>query len=162
MSVKFAVNKESLERVILPERLYELEVMSLTPTKSAKGTSTNLNGRFQVISRVSEYDPEIAAKRIQVFDSLNTAFGVGIQDFVHACGMLLDDDGNVPGDFDGPSEDKLKYSGPLLGMRFKAELVIISYNGQLSNKIKSYVCAVKDCAQNNPKIKHATNLVRES
>lgn len=158
---KFSVNKESLEKIVVPQGLYTLEVMDLTPKPAKKVESGhNLNGRFQIIGRVGEDDPELQAKKVQVFDSLNTSFGVGIQDFVHACGLQLDEDGNIPGDFDGPSEDKLKYNGPLVGMRFQAEITIREYNGQPQNAIKSYVCTVPDCATVNPKIRHSSNLVK--
>lgn len=158
MPVQFKVNKESLDRVVLPEGLYTMEVMSFKPATSKKGDSTNINGRYQVIGPVGSDDPEVAAKKVQVFDSLNTGFGVGIQDFVHACGFELDDDGNMPGSFDGASEDKLAYSGPLLGVRFQAEIAVRDYNGP-QNAIRSYVCAVPDCNVKNPKIRHSKNLL---
>ena len=159
MGVKFAVNKESLDRPILPSGIYELEVMDFKPADSRKGDSTNINGRYQVIQVVGEeFNPELGAKKVQVFDSLNTSFGVGIQDFVHACGLPLEEDGSMPGEFDGP-DGKLKYSGPLLGRRFKAELAVKEYQGKMQNAIKSYICAVPNCASVNPKTKHSTNLM---
>lgn len=159
MGVKFSVNKESLERTVVPQGLYQLEVMGFQP-KAARNAANgyNMNGRFQIINRVGEDDPELAAKKVQVFNSLNTSFGVGIQDFVHACGLELEEDGSMPGEFDGPSEDKLKYNGPLVGRRFEAEIAISDYNGQQQNTIQSFVCAVPNCSSVNPKIRHSKNL----
>lgn len=160
MSFKFKVETENLERTVIPAGLYELELKGFKPKVSKNGDSVNLNGYFEVCNL-----PQ-AGKKATIFCSFNSKFAQDTLDFVHACGMHLEDD-SLPGNFEGVKQEadgsqnfnQAKYVGPLLGKRVQAFVALREYNGTPQNAVQYFVCKVHDCAVKYPKVRHSQNLI---
>lgn len=167
MGFSMNFNKEQLSgsKPPLPDGWYTLQLKGFAPKLAgANKDSVSLNPEIVTIGNPN---PDLNDRR--VFENLNSKAGWIIQDFVHACGLQMEEvqDGNqgteaasytLPGVFDGSDkfpEDpaQWKYLGPLTNKTFEAEIFTSEYNGKKSNKIRQYKCAVPGCTQ-----KHSTNL----
>jgi hypothetical protein len=160
------VSNEKLEGKdnVLPGE-YDLKLIGFRPKISSNGQSYNLNPMFEITGH-----PEYVGRK--VFDNLNSNAQFIWQDFCHALGLPMETDGNsswLPGSWD---KDKAKYNendpatweyeGPLVGRTAHVELGLKSYNGKESTAIRRYFCAVDDCAQKFPKVRHMQDLLKNS
>jgi hypothetical protein len=135
----------------MKEGMLTVRLDGFTPKLSKDKGSVNLNPTMKVINH-AEYNDRA------VFENLNTKGKWVWKDFCHAFGVPMieaNGDFEFPGDFDGPEEDpeKWQYRGPLLGQVANLYIIQSSYNNQLNNKIKYYVCKVQGCVE-----KHSSNL----
>jgi hypothetical protein len=165
---KLAVSKESLEQKRMVGGIYEVQFVGFQPKLSSKGAGSILLRPEMKIIGNADFNGK------QVYDkySLPLASGWAVQDYVHCFGLELDQDGNIPGEWDwgvpagvDPMLDptKWKYRGPLVGKVGKVEIVEAEYkdkSGATKNgiAIKQYICAVPNCVQKNPNIRHATSI----
>lgn len=141
-----------------PEGWYKLQFKGFKPELTKAKDGINLQPHFEIVQN-KEYENR------RVFSGIGTKFVPGINDFVHACGMELEDvpgteNKKIPGIFKGEAENpddptKWEYLGPLLNKVFEAEVCIKEYNGKKSNRIKQYKCAVPSCKE-----RHIPNLER--
>jgi len=159
-------NEKLVGMDVIPPGQYDVKLVAFNPKKSKDGNSVNLNAIMEVVNH-----PDFAGRKL--FESLNTPGGAFTQpDFVHAFGLPMDTDGKdswIPGEWD---KDKAKfnpddpstyvYEGPLVGRTAKVEVAVDNYQGKDNNKIARYFCAVPDCAQKFPEIKHSSNLLRKA
>jgi hypothetical protein len=159
---KLAVSKESLEQKRMTGGIYEVQFVSFQPKNSSKGAgSVLLCPVMKVIGQ-----PDFNGKEVYDKYKLPLNSGWAVQDFVHCFGLELDQDGNIPGEWDFPKQDDpttWKYRGPLVGKVGKVEIVEAEYikkDGTKANgiAIKQYICAVPNCVQKNPNIRHATSI----
>jgi len=170
MAVRMGVSKDSLTAPEpVEEDIYELKLEGFKPKLSNNGDSVNFNPQLRIVSGATTGTKY--AGKTPLFENLNSNSGWIQNDFVHAFGFPMDElpDGSLamPGQFDGP-EDKpelWKYSGPLVGKTFKAQVIKQEYEKKdkskgVSNKIKMYICAIPDCNTKYPKMRHSDNLVR--
>lgn len=157
---KLGVSKESLEQKRMTGGIYEVQFVGFKPKKSSKGT-TLLRPEMKILGN-ADFNGKL------VFDkySLPLNSGWAVQDFVHAFGLELDPEGNIPGEWDFPDEDNpetWKYRGPLVGKVAKVEIVEAEYTDKSGAKkngiaIKQYICSVPNCVAKNPTIKHSTSI----
>ena len=158
----------------VPTGLYKLRVVRFRPKIAKSGNSMNYNLEAEVVEHSEALDGR------KVFHPLNTSFGIAIWDFVHACGLEMDVqtvpvdgvDGEeeeiytLPGIFEGASdhpddpEQWGDYKGPLTNRVFAADVVETSYNGKPKNEVRAFLCALPDCAEKHPGMKHSTNLIK--
>lgn len=149
-------SKESLSgKPPAPEGWYRLQFTGFKPVASKNKDSVNLQPQFQIVQNTEHEGGK-------VWSNMNTNAPFVIQDFVHACGLEMeqepDGSAKIPGVFKGVDENpddptKWEYFGPLMNKIFEAELFISEYNGRKSNKIKQYRCIVPNCKE-----RHSTNL----
>ncbi len=148
----------------VPAGRYTLQLKGFRPKASKDGKSVNLNAEFEIIGA-----PEYEHRR--VFHSLNSGAGFIIFDFVHACGLQMEEvqdefagteKANLtpPGVFDGsdahPDDPtQWKYQGPLTNKTLEVELAETEYQGKKRNEIRQFFCAVPGCTE-----KHSTNLIK--
>lgn len=161
------VSKDKIEgkEVMLPGE-YELKLVAFAPKASKSGTSFNYNPIMEV-----QNHPEYAGRK--VFDSWNSTAAWLLADYCHAFGLPLETDAKgedfwLPGVWNGDlakyNEDDPStwvYKGPLIGRTAKVELAVDNYNGRDNNKVRRYFCAVKDCEQKFPTIKHTADLLKK-
>ncbi len=169
MGFKMSVTKESLSWKILPEGLYALELVSLQPKKPSKAPAEgydpgthglNINARLVVVNNTEELN------ETSVFFTLSTKFPTAIQDFSHAFGFAMEEEGgniSLPGELlgDPTNPDSLKYAGPLLGRICTAFIEPQVYNNNTRNTIRYFNCAVMACGTND-KVRHSTCLNKQS
>jgi len=128
--------------------------------------SVNLNPVLEVVGN-AEYDGR------RVFASLNTKGPWVIRDFVHACGVPMEEvqdqfagtekaNWTIPGVFEGsddPSKkpEDWKYQGPLLNKTLQVELAYVPASGgyKEKNEVRQYICAIGGCTE-----RHSTNLIK--
>lgn len=154
MQVK--LDKDKLVTKIVTKNIYELSFKGFKPKKSKNGDSINLNATLEVVN-----DPQFSGA--VVFAGLNTKIDSWIQDFVHAFGLAINEDGSIPGDFEGDPNDPStwKYVGPLQGRVLRAEVMPTSFEGRQRNEINRYICAVPQCATKFPDISHSMNMIKQ-
>ncbi len=173
MAFKMGMTKEDLSGPPpVPNGVYDLQVTGFRPKVAKSGESLNYNAEFTI------YGNPLYENR-KVFHPLNTAFGVAIRDFVHACGVPMEHR-IVPGDaqtdqyeadfLPGTFEDADKYPddpskwgkymGPLTNKIFKAELATTVYQGKAKNEVRVFFCALPNCAVLEPDLKHSQNLIK--
>lgn len=158
MPVKMGVDPEKIKAPKpAPAGWYDLKFTGFRPKKSKAGDSINFNPVMEIINHPTE-----AGKK--VYETLSQKMDRAVNDFSHAFGFPLEADGSIPGDWipdpnDLNNVEKMQYKGPLLGKTCRAELIVSTYNGNDSNKVKQYACKVTDCAMKFPEIKHSTNLI---
>ena len=167
MPFKMGMSKEDLSGPKpVPPNIYELQVTGFRPKVAKSGTSLNYNAELTIVNH-PEYDGR------KVFHPLNTSFGVAIRDFVHSMGEKLEKRNIggeelevLPGMFENqdsnPDDPEKwgKYLGPLTNKVGKAELAITQYQGKDKNEVRSFICAVPQCAVLEPDMKHSTNLIK--
>ena len=166
---KLVFKSEEIERSrkVVDEGLYWVTLVGFKPAASKAGDSVN----FNPIMELTALDDGSAAptldngKPVPVFSNLNSKGAWVINDFCHGFGLPMEDDGHgglsIPGIWVPEAEQdiaKCEYKGPLIGRKAKVFLSKGEYNNQPQNKIKYFVCAVANCAQKFPKIKHSDNL----
>jgi hypothetical protein len=128
--------------------------------------SINLNPILEVIGN-AEYDGR------RIFANLNTKGPWVIRDFVHACGIPMDEvpdefagtekaNWTLPGVFEGSDDpnkkpEDWKYQGPLLNKTLQVEVAHVPASGGFKekNEVRQYICAVPGCVE-----KHSTNLIK--
>jgi len=158
--VKMGVDPEQLKaaKPVPGNTWYKLKFKGFKPKLSSKKDSVNFNAQFEVVNSTPENNGSL------VYMGLNTKFAKAINDFTHGLGFPLNADGSFAGDWlkddkDAENIEKMQYKGPLLGRIMDAELVITSYQGNERNEVKQVRCAIPDCANKYPDIKHLTNLI---
>lgn len=155
-----SVNNEKLKGFTpVPGNIYEFEFKGFKPAMSKNKDSVNYNPILEIVNH-----PEYEGRKI--FENLNSKADWIINDFVHSLGFEMvkkdENTSDIPGDFDGNPDDMTTwtYRGPMMGARGKCELVATTYQGKPQNKVKQWICQVKDCAIKNPDITHSTNLIK--
>lgn len=166
MAFQMKVSNEKLEgQDIIPAGQYEVKLVAFKPSKSkGASASTNLNAIMEVIGH-----PEFAGRKL--FDSLNVGGSFTWPDFSHAFGLPMETDGTaswLAGAWDGdPAKFKeddpttWSYKGPLVGRVGKIEVAVDNYNGKDNNKIRRYFCAIPQCEQKFPKVRHIQDLLKK-
>jgi hypothetical protein len=173
MGFQMSYSKEELTGAPpVPAGMYTLQFKGFKP-KAAKikqgeseSSSVNLNPELTIITP-TEYESR------KIFAGMNSKAGFILIDFVHACGLVMEEvqDENtgtekasytIPGIFEGseqyPTEpEKWKYLGPLTNKTFQAEVAEIpAQDGfKAKNEVRQYICAVPGCQE-----KHSSNLIR--
>lgn len=162
------------------EGIWILELTGFKPKISKAKDSLNYNPVFEVVSdsngnpAPTQDDGKLISS--QYMFTGNSKIANFLQDMCHGFGLPMegnDKDGyGIPGIFDGiqhESDDmatwhpeKWEYKGPLLRRKAQVYLVKSDYNGTTSNKIKYFVCAISDCTQRWPKIRHNTDMLKKS
>jgi hypothetical protein len=141
----------------------------LSKKKEGKEQSVNLNPELKIIndSRVDKDGKTLNGQKL--FENLNLTFLPRVQDFVHAFGQEMVEDGenvNLPGYWDGDTSqpDPVKwgaYHGPLQG-----EIATVELAEEPSRKvgakptdtqvsIKRYICRVPSC-----QVQHMESLLQ--
>lgn len=173
MAFSMSYSKEELTGApVLKAGWYTLQFKGFAP-KAAKikppateSESVNLNPVLTVVE-----PKEFEGRRI--FVGLNTKAGFIIVDFVHACGLEMEEiqdefagtekaNYTIPGIFEGAEEHPddpsvWKYQGPLTNCILEVELAEIPAKDgyKAKNDVRQYKCAVPGCTE-----KHSTNLIR--
>ncbi|MDR3392462.1 MAG: hypothetical protein P4L77_12095 [Sulfuriferula sp.] len=156
----------------VPVGVYTLQLKGFKqkPAKIKEGQteseSMNLNPDVVIIGN-AEYEGR------KVFPGLNTKAPWIIVDFVHACGLTMEEvqnenagtekaDFTIPGVFVGSEDPSVKpedwkYQGPLLNATMEVELAFTPATGgyKEKNEVRQYICKVPGCTE-----KHSTNLIR--
>lgn len=159
---KLGVSKESLEQKRMSGGVYEVQFVGFKPKNSSKGAgSVLLRPEMKIIGN-ADFNGKA------VFDkySLPLNSGWAVQDFVHCFGFELDPDGNIPGEWEFPKQDDpttWKYRGPLVGKVGRVQIIEAEYKDKSGNtkqgiQINQYICAVPNCAQKNPTVRHSTSI----
>lgn len=173
MPKKLVFKPESIERTrkIVDEGLYYVTLTGFAAKVSSKGDSINYNPIMELSFLADGVTPapfKDDGKPIPVFYNGNSKAEWALNDMVHGFGLPMETitvDGttglSLPGIWVPEAEEdisKCEYKGPLVGRKAQVYLVKETYNGTEQNKIKYFVCAVPNCAQKFPRIKHSTNL----
>jgi len=129
-------------------------------------TSVNLNAEVTIIN-----NPDYENRK--VFASLNDQIPSFIQDFTHSFGVPFDvdvatGDPSFPGIFDAdPATFKAddpstwKYAGPLVGKTATWELGVRDYQGREQQDVRRFVCAIPNCAETYPDIRHSMDMAKK-
>jgi hypothetical protein len=166
MAFSMKIDNSKIEGMdIMPSGHYEVKLVSFNPKTSKKGDSFNLNPCMVLVNHV-----EFANRK--VYATLNSMGAFMWPDFSHCFGLPMETDGKeswLPGTWNGdPAKynpqvpETWVYKGPLVGRVGKIILAVDNYNGQDSNKIERYFCAIADCATKFPKTKHSVDLLKNS
>ncbi len=170
--LNFSKSKIESTYKVLDEGLYKLRLLGFNPKPSKAGDSTNLNPIMEAVSMAdgSPCPTKDDGKNIPVFYNLNTKADWAANDFVHCFGLPMEETGEkdehgdplmtIPGNWG--TGDKWEYKGPLIGRTGIVYLIKDTYNGKEQNKIKYFVCAVDQCEQRFPKVRHSTDLTKTS
>lgn len=163
---KMGVNPEETKAPKpVPAGWYKLKVKGIVAKLSGSEKGYNYLAYTEVVENTADNNGTFVP--VQMNNGFNLA--KMSNDFVHGLGMTLETDGSFPGDWklkDGneklPDDDIHKndgaqYSGPMLGRVLEAELAIEQYQGLDKNVVKQIKCAVKDCTQKFPDIRHLTD-----
>jgi hypothetical protein len=131
-----------------------------------ESSSINLNPILKIIGN-AEYEGR------RIFANLNTKGPWVILDFVHACGIPMEEiqdefagtekaNYTIPGVFEGSDDssktpEQWKYQGPLLNKTLQVEVAHVPASGgyKEKNDVRQYICAVPNCT-----VKHSTNLIK--
>jgi hypothetical protein len=176
--IQFKRETINTQRQVAEEGMYTLALRGFTPKPIIPKDGTdvspgvNYNPILEILSKVdgSPAPTRTDGKPLRVFFSAPTTWQGAVEDFCHAFGLPLEDDGNgnvgLPGIWDPQEEQdvtKCTYRGPLLdGRTAQAFLVKTTYNGQEKNEIKYFVCKVPNCAQKFPKLIHVKSFQRST
>jgi len=164
MPFQMKVSKEAVEGLeVVPAGIYMVRFIEFKPKYSKadptgqKQPSLNYHARMEIV------EGDYAGRMI--FEGLNEKAGWVQNDFCHAFGLAMeqnpDESYSIPGQWDGDENntETWKYSGPLTGKIGKIELAVDSYNGKQNNKVRRYFCAVNNCEQLYPTIRHSQDLL---
>lgn len=139
----------------LPPGIYDFTVKEFKPATSKKGGSVNLNPYLRITNHPTLNDRA-------VFENLNSQAWWVQEDFCHALGVPMEDDGSggmiLPGKFickqHGEADckcdpkDNWMYQGPLVGRVGKLEIAMgDNGKGGMVAKVKRYICAVPGCQE---------------
>ena len=173
------IPKSALEpRPAFQAGVYDVMFKGFKPALSKKSPdkeqTINLNPEIVIVNSPLTFPDGKPYNGTKVFTSLNLGFMPAVQDFFHAFGEALIEDGDnvdIPGSFaNGTSNPDPKnwgpYSGPILNAIGKLELVEVQANKKQGNTyvpdptktrsdIKRYICAVSGCQVN-----HMESLIR--
>ena len=165
MAFKMAVSKESIEgKEVVPPGEYMVRFVEFKPKYSKpKGDGTapslNLNARMEIT------EGDHVGRML--FEGLNEKAGWVQNDFCHAFGVPMEHDPEtdtyaIPGIWDGEEgkPETYTYKGPLTGKVAKVEVAVDSYNNKPNNKIRKYFCAIDNCDQLYPEVKHSQDLLK--
>jgi hypothetical protein len=178
MGFQMSYNKEELQGAPpVPAGWYTLQFKGFKPVAAkikqgeTESGSINLNPELVIIG-----NPDYENRRI--FSNLNSKAGFIIFDFVHACGLPMEEvqdefagtekaNYTLPGIFEGSDQyptdpSKWKYLGPLTNKTLEVEVAEIpaqtGTDGKFykaKNDIRQFKCAVPGCQE-----KHSTNLIK--
>ena len=137
----------------------------LSKEKPGKDRSVNLNPELKIINDSRQTKDGKPLNGQKLFESLNLSFLPRVQDFVHAFGVPMTENGDnvdLPGYWDGDtsSSDPAKwgtYHGPLENEQATLELAEVQKRdrngqpvvGQTQTDIKRYLCRVQGCTVNH-------------
>jgi len=172
MAFKMGYDKEKLSGMKpVPPGIYQVRFEQFKPKLSkdkgdGKPRSLNLNAECTIINH-----PEFENRK--VFATLNEGIPSFIQDFVHSFGVEMEDQASDnpkfpgimdadPSIFDENNPETWKYAGPLVGKVAQWELGVKTYQGREQQSIRKFICAVPDCANKFPDIRHATDMDKSS
>lgn len=142
----------------------------LSKKKEGKEQSINLNPDIVIVNSSLTDKDNKPLNGQKLFDSLNLSFLPRLQDFCHAFGVMLDDDGadsvSLPGRFTGDANnpDPSKwgaYEGPLVNEIATVELAeepsrkVGAKAGDTQVSIKRYLCRVPGC-----QVQHMESLLQ--
>jgi hypothetical protein len=141
----------------------------LSKKQEGKEQSVNLNPEMKIINDSRTTPDGKSLNGQKVFESLNLSFLPRVQDFVHAFGVEMVEDGenvNLPGYWDGDTtqRDPTKwglYHGPLEGEQATLELIEVPSRKAGAKAtdtqvdIKRYICRVPGCT-----VQHLETLIR--
>jgi hypothetical protein len=178
MAFQMSYSKEELSGAPpIPAGKYTLQLKVFKPKASAlkpgetESSSLNLNPELVVINH-----PDYEGRRI--FWNMNTKGAFIFTDFVHACGLQMEEVQNeyagtakasytLPGVFEGADDPKVKpedwkYLGPLTNKTLEVEVAETpaqtGADGKFykaKNEIRQFFCAIPNCQE-----KHSTNLIK--
>jgi hypothetical protein len=148
--------------------------LSKNPSESTGEKTVNLNPEITVINDSRSTQDGKPLNGQKVFTSLNLSFLPAVQDFFHALGVPLTEDGEnveLPGYFDGDASnpDPSKwgtFQGPAINETAELELVEVQANKKVGNTyvpdptktrtdIKRWFCRVPGCT-----VQHMESLIR--
>jgi hypothetical protein len=176
--IQFKTENIYQTRKVVDEGMYKLTLTGFNPKpiKPKDGSNispgVNYNPTLEITARVDGKPIPVRddGKPLQVFFSGPTTWEAAVNDFCHAFGLPLDDDGQgnsgLPGVWypeNEPDVTKCSYKGPLLSSGHntcEAYLIKTTYDGQPKNEIKFFVCAVPNCVQKFPKMTHLKSFQR--
>jgi len=141
----------------------------LSKKQPDKEQSVNLNPELKIINDSRNTPDGKPLNGQKVFESLNLSFLPRVQDFVHAFGCAMTEDGenvDLPGYFDGDTTAKDpvqwgQYHGPLTNEMATIELAEVPSRKSGAKAtdtqvdIKRYICRVAGCTVN-----HMESLIR--
>jgi len=141
----------------------------LSKKQEGKEQSVNMNPELKIINDSRNDASGKTLNGQKLFDSLNLSFLPRLQDFCHAFGAALTENGenvDIPGYFDGDTTnpDPTKwgtYHGPLLNEMGTVELAEVPSRktgakpGETQTDIKRYICRVPSCD-----VQHMETLIR--
>lgn len=165
---RMTLSKEQVEgKEVMPEGIYEVRFIKFAPKLSKdKGDgserSTNLNAEYEVINNA-----EYAGRRVTEIANMKS-YNVQTE-ICHCFGIPLEIDPTdgeyyLPGtwdsrpDFNPANPETYEYKGPLTGKIGKIELTVCTYMGRNNNKVRRYFCAVDNCGNKFPEIRHQTDM----
>lgn len=166
MPFKMGVSKEAVEgKETVPAGQYLVRFVEFKPKYSkpnqadpTKVPSLNFNARLEIT------EGDHAGRMI--FDGLNENAGWVQQDFCHCFGLSMEQDPStevysIPGIWDGEEgkPETYVYKGPLTGKVGKIEVALDTYNGKQYSKVRKYFCAIDNCDQLYPDVKHSQDLL---
>jgi hypothetical protein len=166
----FKTTEIEVSRKVVDEGVYWLTFNGFAPKMSQKGDSINFYPQLDITSMEdgSPAPTKDDGRPISLMFNCNEKAKWIINDMVHAFGIPLEEDGQgnsmIPGVWVPEGEQditKCEYKGPLIGKKGKVHLIKGDFNGTPQNKIKSFFCAVPNCQQKYPKIKHSDDLNRK-
>ncbi len=179
MAFDMGFSRASLTSPIAQTGLYELQVNGFRPKITKKGDGINYNVETTIVNNPGVTASGAPLEGIKVFHPLSTKFSIAIWDFVHSCGLEVEEvvipgDAQtdqhttlvLPGIFENSDqfpEDPSQwgaYKGPLLNVIFKADVIESSYNGKPKNEIRAFICALDNCAEKFPDVRHSNNLTK--
>lgn len=155
----------------VPPGIYQVRFEKFKPKMSApkegKAQSLNLNAEVTIVNH--DFGD---GKEHKIFATLNEGIQSFIQDFVHSFGVEMDDQTaehpRFPGIFDAEPDkfdpnnpETWVYAGPLVGKVAQWEVGVKEYNGREQQEIRRFICAVSNCAERFPDIRHATDMARK-
>jgi hypothetical protein len=179
MAFDMGFSRASLTSPIAQTGLYELQVNGFRPKLTKKGDGVNYNVETTIVNNPGFTANGAPLEGIKVFHPLSTKFSIAIWDFVHACGLEMEEV-LVPGDAQTDQHTTLvlpgvwegaaanpedpsqwgEYKGPLLNVIFKADVIESSFNGKPKNEIRAFLCALDGCAERYPDVRHSNNLCK--
>ena len=147
----------------------------LSKKQEGKDQTVNLNPELVIVNDSRSFPDGKPLNGAKLFESLNLSFLPRVQDFCHALGVPLTEDGDnvtLPGYFDGDNDNPDptrwgNFQGPMLNETLELELVEVQANKKgpdgkyhpdptkTRTDIKRYFCRVPGC-----QVQHLESLIQ--